>query len=59
MYILQNGLTKYFREIDINQKVVLVDNAARSMLFKNNADAIKFQNVLNKLYNINCVIIEL
>jgi len=59
MYILQNGLTKYFREIDLNQKVILVDNACRSMLFVEEIQAIKFKKVLENSYQYKFVIIEI
>jgi len=59
MYILQNGLTKYFREIDKNQNVIIVDNACRSMLFKDKIQAIRFKEVLQNSYKYNFVIIEI
>lgn len=59
MYLLQHKLTKYFREININQEVILVDNVCKSMLFKTENEAIKFKNELMNNYNIKVVIIEI
>ena len=59
MYISQNGLTKYFREIDKNQNVIIVDNACRSMLFEEKIQAIRFKEVLQNSYKYNFVIIEI
>lgn len=59
MYILQKGICNYFREIDKNQNVILVNNACRSMFFNDIVTANKFKEVLFKDYSIKCVIIEI
>lgn len=59
MYILQKGLTKYFREISINNKVILVDNACRSMLFNSKDEVDKFRIVLLENYNYKFNVIEI
>lgn len=59
MYILQKGLTTYFREIDLNGNVITVNNASTSMLFNDKIQAIRFKEVLKSSYNYKFVIIEI
>jgi hypothetical protein len=59
MYILQKNLTKYFREITVNQEVIIVDNVCNSMLFKCINEAEKFKDVLYNSYNYKFNVIEL
>lgn len=59
MYILQKGLIKYFKEIDINNTVIISNNACECMLFDNVLTAIKFRNVLLLDYNIDFQIIKI
>ena len=56
MYILQKNLTKYFREITINQEVIIVDNVCNSMLFKCINEAEKFKDVLYNSYIYNSML---
>jgi hypothetical protein len=59
MYLLKKNLRDYFKEIDINQNVVIVDVASSSMLFDTQEEVIKFRKVLLDDYNYSFKIIQI
>jgi hypothetical protein len=59
MYLLKKDLRDYFKEIDINQNVVIVDVASSSMLFDTQEEVIKFRKVLLDDYNYSFKIIQI
>jgi hypothetical protein len=59
MYLLKKNLRDYFKEIDINQNVVIVDVASSSMLFDTQEKVIKFKKVLLNDYNYSFKIIQI
>lgn len=58
MYILQQSLSNYFREINSNNEVILVHNVCESMLFDSRNKAELFKYELKNNYDCEFVIIE-
>ena len=58
-YVLQNGISKYFKSLDVNKKVVISDSPFKAQLFDDKIVAMRFQRIVKKDYKKEFVIIKL
>lgn len=58
-YVLQSGLSQYFKSLDVDKKVVVSGNPLKANLFDDKIVASRFQKIINRDYKKEFLIIKL